>query len=172
MHGDSVEVMLETPSEIAALSDLMNRSHAGASNHLKAIISGSRQLDAAGVLAATTGMKVLSLATVTARGEPRISAVDGHFLHGTWTFSTDGTSVKAGHLAARPAISLAHLDGERCGIFAHGYARQLAPTDAGYSEVLAHWTAHYDSDPTTWAADIRMYRAELTWLVGYTDGAD
>lgn len=172
MRSDSVEAMLETPDEIAALQDLMNRSYAGASNHLKAIISGSRRLDAAGVLAATTGMKVLSLATVTARGEPRISAVDGHFLHGTWTFSTDGTSVKAGHLATRPAISLAHLDGERCGIFGHGYARQVLPTEAGYREILAHWTAHYDSDPTTWADDIRMYRAELTWLVGYTNDAD
>lgn len=164
--------MLETPEEITALQELMDRSYTGASGHLKDIVSGPHRLDATGVLAATTGMKVLSLATVTAAGQPRISAVDGHFLHGTWTFGTDGTSVKARHLASRPAVSLAHVDGERCGIFAHGYAHPLLPTDHRYTETIAHWTAHYGSDPTTWGADIRMYCAELTWLVGYANAAD
>ena len=41
-------------------------------------------------------MKVLSAATVTAAGEPRISALDGHFLHGTWTFSTATTRPRRG----------------------------------------------------------------------------
>ena len=164
--------MLETPEEITALQELMDRSHRGASTHLQTIVSGSRRLDASGVLAATTGMKVLSLATVTAGGEPRISAVDGHFLHGSWTFGTDGGSVKARHLAARPAVSLAHVDGERCGIFAHGSAHRLIPTDDGYDDTIAHWKAHYGSDPTTWGEDVRMYRAELTWLVGYGHSSD
>ncbi len=172
MPASSVNSMLETPEEITAVQELMDRSHAGASGHLQDIVSGNRRLDAAGVLAATTGMKVLSLATVTAAGEPRISAVDGHFLHGAWTFGTDGGSVKARHLATRPAVSLAHVDGERCGIFAHGYAHQLLPADAGYAEMIAHWTAHYGSDPTTWGEDVRMYRAELTWLVGYVNAGD
>ena len=164
--------MLETPEEIAALQDLMDRSYAGASGHLQDIVSGSHRLDASGVLAATSGMKVLTLATVTAAGEPRISAVDGHFLHGTWTFGTSGASIKARHLAARPAVSLAHVDGERCGVFGHGYAHRLTPTDAEYAETIAHWSAHYGSDPTTWGEDIRMYRAELTWLVGYANAMD
>lgn len=159
--------MRETPAEIASLQHLMDSSYTGASSHLKDIVSGPRRLDATGVLAATNGMRVLSLATVTARGEPRISAVDGHFLHGTWTFGTDGASIKARHLAVRPAISLAYVDGERCGIFAHGRAHRLTPDDPGWAEIIAHWTAHYDSDPTTWGEDIQMFRAELTWLVGY-----
>ncbi|WP_277050341.1 pyridoxamine 5'-phosphate oxidase family protein [Ruania albidiflava] len=159
--------MLETPEEITALHELMDRSYAGASAHLRDIVDGDRRMDAAGVLTATTGMRVLSLATVTAAGEPRISAVDGHFLHGTWTFGTAGDSLKARHLATRPAVSLAHVDGERCGIFAHGYAHQLRPIDAQYAETIAHWTAHYGSDPTSWGPDVRIYRVELVWLVGY-----
>ena len=164
--------MLETPEEITALQELMDRSHTGASAHLRDIVSGDRRLDAAGVLTATTGMRVLSLATVTAAGEPRISAVDGHLLHGAWTFGTDGASIKARHLATRPAVSLAYVDGERCGIFSHGYAHQLRTTDARYAETIAHWAAHYGSDPTTWGADVRLYRVELTWLVGYANAAD
>lgn len=82
--------MKETAEEVAALQTLMDRSHAGATAHLQMIVNKDRRLTAEQVVELTAGMKVLSLATVTARGEPRISGVDGHFLHGSWTFGTDG----------------------------------------------------------------------------------
>lgn len=162
--------MKETAAEVAALQDLMDRSRAGATAHLQMIINDDRRLTAAQVVQAMTGMKVLSLATVTARGEPRISAVDGHFLHGSWTFGTAGQSAKAIHLAARPSVSVAHIDGERLGLFAHGTARQLTAQDTEYATTVEHWTAHYGSDPTTWGEDVRLYRLELSWMVGYAGG--
>jgi general stress protein 26 len=69
-------------------------------------------LAASEVAALLAGMKVATLATVTAHGAPRVSAVDGHFVHGTWAWSTSGSSAKARHLAARPAVSIAHVDNE------------------------------------------------------------
>lgn len=145
----------------------MDASHAGGTSHLQEIVSGDRRLTAEQVLGALEGMRVLSLATVTSRGEPRVSAVDGHFLHGQWTFGTDGRAAKATHLRSRPAVSLAHVDGERLGVFCHGQAVQLTPQDPTWEETIAHWTGHYGSDPTTWSDDIRMYRVEPTWFVGY-----
>jgi hypothetical protein len=118
--------MLETPHETAALQDLLDASHARATGHLRSIIDDDRTLSAEQLVALLTGMKVLAVATVTAAGEPRISALDGHFLHGTWTFSTSGTSAKARHLAARPAVSVAHIDGEELALFSHGTAELLA----------------------------------------------
>src|SRR5947207_15115277 len=103
--------MLETPDEIASLQQLLDASRASATAHLRSIITDDRALTARDLVALLTGMRVLSVATVTARGEPRISALDGHFLHATWTFSTDGSSAKARHLRARPAVSVAHVDG-------------------------------------------------------------
>ncbi|MEP6666198.1 MAG: pyridoxamine 5'-phosphate oxidase family protein, partial [Nocardioidaceae bacterium] len=101
--------MYETPEEIGALQALLDRSHAGATDHLKAIINDDRRLSADELVGLLTGMKVLSVATVTSAGEPRISALDGHFLHGTWSFSTSGTAMKARHMRARPAVSVAHI---------------------------------------------------------------
>src|SRR6478735_9477380 len=124
--------MLETESEVAALQELLDRSHAGATDHLQAIIGDDRRLSATDLVALLTGMKVLSVATVTARGEPRISALDGHFLHGTWTFGTSGTSAKARHLERRPQVSVAHVDGERMALFAHGDAERVRPGDPGW----------------------------------------
>ena len=79
--------MLETPEDLARLQSLLDASHARSTEHLREIIHDDRTLTAAQIAALLPGMKVISVATVTAQGEPRISAMDGHFLHGTWTFS-------------------------------------------------------------------------------------
>ncbi|SFS09557.1 Pyridoxamine 5'-phosphate oxidase [Agrococcus baldri] len=159
--------MRETDAELEHLQRLIDASHAGGTSHLREIISGDHVMDARAVVAALDGMRVLSLATVTAAGEPRVSAVDGHFLHGAWTFGTDGRAAKARHIAARSAVSAAHVDGERIGVFCHGRAVRLTQDSATWDETIAHWSSHYGSDPTSWGDDVRMYRIEPHWLVGY-----
>jgi general stress protein 26 len=158
--------MRDTDAELDALQQLLDDSRARSTGHLRGIVTAEHTLTARHVAALLTGMKVLSVATVTARGEPRISALDGHFLHATWTFSTDGGSAKARHLAARPAVSVAHVDGEDLALFSHGYAELLQPGPER-DEVDAHWTDHYGSSPFAWGDDIRMYRLRMTWAVAY-----
>jgi general stress protein 26 len=156
--------MFETPDELARLQTLLDASHARATEHLRGIIHDGRTLSAAQIVGLLTGMKVISAATVTAHGEPRISAMDGHFLHGTWTFSTSRTAAKARHLAARPGVSIAHIDGEDLAIFSHGRAVELAGDEL--ARVDEHWTAHYGSSPMSWG-DVVLYRLDPTWMVGY-----
>lgn len=156
--------MLETPDEVAGLQTLLDASHARATEHLRDIIDDDRALSAAHIVGLLTGMKVITAATVTATGEPRISAMDGHFLHGTWTFSTSRTSAKARHLARRPAVSVAHVDGEALAVFSHGQVVELAGDEL--AEVDAHWTAHYGSSPQSWG-DVVMWRLQPSWMVGY-----
>jgi general stress protein 26 len=163
----TVVAMLETPDETAALQEILDRSHAASTDHLRGIIKDERALRAADIVALMTGMKVLSVATVTARGEPRISALDGHFLHATWTFSTSGTAAKARHLERRPAVSIAHIDNEELAVFAHGRVEQLQPGGPRWDETLAHWTAHYGGSPLDWGDDIRIYWFRPEWMVGY-----
>jgi general stress protein 26 len=156
--------MLETPDDLARLQTLLDASHTRSTEHLREIINDERTLTAEQVAALLTGMKVITAATVTAQGEPRISAMDGHFLHGTWTFSTSRTSAKARHLARRPAVSVAHVDGEALAVFSHGHVAEL--TGADLSAVDEHWTAHYGSSPQS-LGDVVMWRLEPTWMVGY-----
>jgi general stress protein 26 len=156
--------MLETPDDLARLQALLDASHARSTEHLRSIIHDERVLDATQVVGLLTGMKVISVATVTARGEPRISAMDGHFLHASWTFSTSRTAAKARHLARRPAVSVAHVDGEQLAVFSHGRVVEL--TGDELARVDRHWTAHYGSSPLSWG-DVVMWRLEPTWMVGY-----
>jgi general stress protein 26 len=156
--------VFETTDELAHLQALLDASHARSTDHLRSIIHGDRRLSAVHVTGLLTGMKVITVATVTAKGEPRISAMDGHFMHGTWTFSTSRTSAKARHLAQRPAVSVAHVDGEAMAVFSHGHVAELAGDEL--AAVDAHWTSHYGSSPLSWG-DVVMWRLEPTWMVGY-----
>jgi general stress protein 26 len=160
-------VVRETEDEIVTLQQLLDRSYGTSTGHLREIINDQRRLTASDLVTLLTGMKVLSVATVTKSGEPRISALDGHFLHGLWTFGTAGGAAKAKHLAARPAASVAHVDGERMAVFAHGRAERMQEGDPDWDETLEHWTAHYKSNPLSWGDDIRMYRFRPHWMVGY-----
>jgi general stress protein 26 len=159
--------MLETDDEMAALQRLLDVSHAASTDHLREIINDDRTLSAPTLVALLTGMKVLAVATVTAKGEPRVSALDGHFLHGTWTFSTSGSSAKARHLRARPSVSVAHVEGEELAVFSHGQVERMRESDADWAETIAHWTAHYGSSPLEWGDDPCIYRFRAHWMVGY-----
>ena len=159
--------MYETDDEVSALQRLLDASYARATDHLRGIIDDGRRLTARDLVGLLTGMKVISVATVTSHGEPRISALDGHFLHGTWSFSTSGSAAKARHMAARPAVSVAHVDGEALAVFSHGGVERMRQGDGDWQPTLEHWTSHYGSSPLEWGDDIALYRYRPTWMVGY-----
>jgi general stress protein 26 len=152
---------------MAALQRLLEASRAASTDHLRTIVDDDRALGASDLVALLTGMKVITVATTTARGEPRISAMDGHFLHGTWSFGTSGSAAKARHLAARPAVSVAHVDGEALALFSHGDAAPLREGDDAWAGTIEHWTQHYGTSPLTWGDDVVMYRYRPRWMVGY-----
>lgn len=162
--------MFETEDELSWLQALIDASLAQSTEHLRSIVGPDRTLTAEQLTGALTGMCVLSLATTTARGEPRISALDGHFLHGRWVFGTSRTAAKSRHLAARPAASVSHLRGEDLGVFAHGEAEELNPQDAephpDWAAVLAHLVEHYGESPLAWG-DVVYYRLQPHWMTVY-----
>lgn len=164
--------MYETDAEVQGLQELIDASYGRATDHLRGIIHGACQLSATDIVALMTGMKVLSLGTVTAAGEPRVSAVDGHFLHGRWTFSTDGSAAKARHLRARPVASAAHIDNEELAVFCHGRVEELSPGGVDWDVTLDHWARHYGASPLSWGDDIRIYRLQPSWMVGYIADRD
>lgn len=162
-----LDKMKETTTEVTELQTLLDASYGRSTKHLQSIITDPRRLDAEELVQILTGMCTLNLATVTAKGEPRISAVDGHFLHTRWVFTTSGSAAKARQLKARPAASISYVDGERIGVFSHGNVEFLTPEHPEFAEIEEHLTSHYGSSPSSWADDIVYCRLQPTWMVGY-----
>jgi hypothetical protein len=135
--------MLETPEELGNLQQLLDRSMAGAGEHLRGIITGERRLSAAQLAGRLQGMRLLTVATVTADGRPLAGPVDGYFLHGTFWFSSGRNSVRMRHLAARPAVSATHLPGEELAVTVHGRVGGLVdmrdPAAAELRQAMLDW---------------------------------
>lgn len=163
--------MRETREELAELQALLDDSLSRSTAHLRSIINVERTLTARQLCQVLTGMCTLALSTVTAKGEPRISGVDGHFLHGKWYFGTARDAAKARHLAARPAVSAAHLRGEDLGVFTHGTVEILNPPHgepaADWPDLLAYFKGFYGGDAFDWDSEIVYYRLRPHWMAAY-----
>jgi hypothetical protein len=157
--------MYETAAELAALQDLIDASFARSSPHLRGIMEPKRRLSAAQIIADVPSPAVLNVATVTQRGEPRISALDGHFLHGRWHFTTAGNSPKAVHIRARPAVSASYTPRDGYGIFCHGDAQLLDGDEK--QQLIDHCTRVYGQSPENFGEGIAYVRIEPKWLVGF-----
>ena len=163
--------MRETETELDELQSLLDASLSRATKHLRGIVHpGERTLTARQMVTVLTGMCTLAIATVTSRGEPRVSGIDGFFWHGRWLCGTARGAAKARQLAANPAVSVAHLRGEELGVFTHGRVQVLNPADGDddpeWPEILAFLREHYQSDPLEWG-DVIYYRLNPTWMICY-----
>jgi nitroimidazol reductase NimA-like FMN-containing flavoprotein (pyridoxamine 5'-phosphate oxidase superfamily) len=120
-----LSAMQETPDDLRALQDLLDRSYERAGPHLLRIITPERRVDAPEVVARLTGMRLLVLATVTADGRPVVGPVDGIFLRGDFYFGSSPDSVRFRHIAKRPHVSATHVPGEEFAVTVHGRARTI-----------------------------------------------
>jgi uncharacterized pyridoxamine 5'-phosphate oxidase family protein len=112
----------ESPADLNALQELLDRSYATAGPHLLRIHTPERRLDARQVSERLTGMCLLALATVTADGRPVVGPVDGVFFRGAFHFGSSPDSARFRHIRARPQVSATHLPGEELAITVHGRA--------------------------------------------------
>jgi hypothetical protein len=130
---------LETKEELQALQALLDTSMAKAGAHLRRIADQTPPARAEALVALLPAMQTIDLATVSSKGEPRVAPVDGHFLKGRWYFGSAPDSMRARHLAARPAASAAHTRGEGLCVIVHGNVEQVSlrdPASAWFLERL------------------------------------
>src|ERR1700746_986336 len=127
--------MLGAPEELDTLQQLLDPRMAGAGEPLRGIITGERCRPAAELAGRLQGMRLLTVATVTADGRPLAGPVDGYFLHGTFWFSSGRNSGRLPHLAARPAVSPPPLPGEELAVTVHGRAKLFELRDPAAAEL-------------------------------------
>jgi uncharacterized pyridoxamine 5'-phosphate oxidase family protein len=112
----------DTPEDIAALQELLDRSYERAGAHLRRITTPERRMPAEQVAERLTGMCLLALATVTADGRPIVGPVDGIFFRGAFHFGSSRDSVRYRHIRANPHVSATHVPAEEMAVTVHGRA--------------------------------------------------
>lgn len=164
----------ETPEDMIALEELLDRSYASAGPHLRSIITPERRVEATDLVERLTGMRLLALATVTRDGRPIVGPVDGVFYRGSFHFGTGADAVRFRHLRARPGVSATHVPGEEFAVTVHGRASPVDVTlrgDVALRETLLEvyvprygpeWVEFLDSGPSYSRIDAeRMFTFEM-----------
>jgi hypothetical protein len=123
----------ETAQDLANLQRLLDESAAAAGGHLQSVFDEEHRMTAPQLVGLLTGINVLDVATVTARGEPRVAPVDGLFYRGRWWFGSSPESARFRHLRQRPAVSACHTRGEQFAVIVHGSATEIDLADAAHA---------------------------------------
>ena len=139
-------VVHETPDDLAALQDLLDRSYDQAGPHLRRIITPERRLTADQVSQRLMGMRLLALATVTSDGRPIVGPVDGIFFKGAFYFGSSPDSVRFRHIRARPHVSATHLPGEELAVTVHGRAVPVDVQGEFRQTLLDIYVARYGAE--------------------------
>ncbi len=124
--------MHETEDDLLELQTLIDRSMAGAGEHLRTIFRPPEHTISARQLAALfQSARQVAVGTVNGRGEPRVAHVDAILLLGRFHFGTDAGSARIRHLRARPALSLAYFEGDDLAVLVHGTGTIIGEGDPG-----------------------------------------
>ena len=154
--------MHETEADLVALQTLLDRSYAGAGDHLRRVITEERRLNAEGVALRLTGVCLLALATVSSDGRPVAGPVDGIFYRGSFHFGIAPDSVRVRHIRRHPAVSAVHLPGEELAVTVHGHARFI---DVNADERAGFWRTLLDIYVPRYGTDWeRMLESGATYL--------
>lgn len=142
--------MNETEADLSRLQALLDESDASAGRHLREVITTERRLTAPELCARLTGMRLLTLATVTSDGRPLTGPVDGVFYRGAFHFGSSPDSVRIRHIRQRPHVSATHLPSEELSVTVHGQATLLdmqAGENADLRQILLDlYTPRYGPD--------------------------
>lgn len=159
--------MLETDAEIAAIQDLLDRHLARANPHMTGIITPERRLTARQVVTYLQGTRHVAFATVTSRGEPRVSPLDALFIHGRFTLSTGGAATRLKHLRRNPACSAVHMDGDRVAVAVNGEVEWIGRDHHDHDAIHRAWSDQYGSDPYSWGDEFVFFRIQPRTMWAY-----
>jgi uncharacterized pyridoxamine 5'-phosphate oxidase family protein len=152
--------MHETEQELAELQGLLDRSYESAGEHLKSVFTRQRRISAKELSELLPGVQVMSLATVTAKCEPRVAPVDGLFLGGRFWFGSSERSQRFRHIRARPAVSANVTRGEQFAVIVHGKAVEVDVSSPQQQRLRDYLHEVYGAEWDEWGLNAPHARIE------------
>jgi hypothetical protein len=158
----------ETAADLERLQGILDRSVERASPFLRRSFEMPElSLSAAELAARLEGMVVVSLATVTAKAEPRVAPIDAVFLRGRFYIPTVAQAARAQHLARRPGVSVTYYEGRSLAVIVHGQAGRVGPGEEPFAEVEEIRIAAGGEPIAGWSGDPIFLRVEPDVIYTY-----
>jgi Pyridoxamine 5'-phosphate oxidase len=158
----------ETAADLERLQRLLNDSAEHAGPFLRASFDiPEHSLTARQLAAHLQGTITVALATVTARGEPRVSPIGANFVRGAFCIPTVAQSARARSLKQRPAASLTYFEGIGVAVIAHGQTTVIGSEDEDFAMIESVRAAVGATSPTRWSGDPVYIRLDASSLFTY-----
>ena len=159
--------MYETAADLERLDARLRASVERAGPFLRSSFQmPEHSLNARQLTEALQGVKPVALATVTAKGEPRVAPIGSLFYRGRFHIPTVATAARTRMVAARPAVSLTHFVGDDLAIIAHGSATIIPVDHSDFAAVEAMQRAANGSSVRDWGEGVYL-RVEAETLVTF-----
>jgi Pyridoxamine 5'-phosphate oxidase len=144
--------MRETAGDLERLQRLLDDSIGRASPFLRSSLEMPEcSLSAEELAARLDGSLTVALATVTARGEPRVAPINAFLLRAAFYVPTVAEAARARHLARRPAASLTYFEGTELAVIAHGRVAIIGGEDPAFAELDATQVGLGRRSPREWS---------------------
>jgi hypothetical protein len=159
--------MHETPEDMERLQALLSRSIERAGAFLRRSFEmPEHSLSVGQLVQYLQGIQNVALATVTAKGEPRVAPIGSLFYRGQFHIPTVATAARTRMIAAHPAVSLTHYAGIDLAIIAHGNATLIPADHADFAALEAMQRGASGSSVKDWSEGVYL-RVEAESLVTY-----
>lgn len=130
--------MRETAEDIEAFARLATESIEKAGSFVRSSLQmPGHSLSAGQVLRYWDRIHTAAVATVTAKGEPRVAPTGVALFRGHFVVPTVAGAARTKAINIRPAISISHFDEGDLAIIAHGHARTIGQSDPLFRELAA-----------------------------------
>jgi pyridoxine/pyridoxamine 5'-phosphate oxidase len=162
----------ETPDDLERLQALLDESAARASPFLRASFEiPERSLSAEQLANHLTGSLTVALATVTAKGEPRVAPINALFYRGSFHIPTVAQSARARNLAKRPGASLTYYEGTELAVIVHGQAASIGEHAPTFDELDEIQTSTGQQSPREWEGDAIYLKISAATMYTYARDA-
>ncbi len=157
--GFEIDSVHESTEDIAELQSLLDRSIEQAGPFLHdAMELEQRSLSSTQIIRYLEGLRTVSLATVTARGEPRVAPITAMFVEARYVIPTVLNAARSRHLRKRPGVSLAEYAGNAMAIIIHGQAELIDGTHDDFQTLDDIFTElSSEEGPASWGGGGPLY---------------
>ncbi len=164
--------MRETAGDLSELQALLEDSASRASPFLRASFEiPEHSLSAEQVAGHLVGSLTVALATVTAKGEPRVAPINALFYRGSFHIPTVAQAARARHLAKRPGASLTYYEGIELAVIVHGQAAIIPQGTPTFDELDEVQTGTGQQSPRDWDGDAIYLKIEAATMYTYARNA-
>jgi hypothetical protein len=157
--------MFETESELAELQRLMDSSFEKVAERMLVIYDKGERLSAR-QLAGFRGIKLVAVASVNSKGEPRVAPRSVAFLHGRFYLAANTKSTSVRRLRLNPAVAITYYENHFL-LMGHGKVAFLRKGEEAFAKVSPEWIRAFHGGRDALEGEDLFLRFDATHLVAF-----